>query len=87
MDWAISQLLPEAPGDTRQLSNSEVAWHSIPSSYVICARDRAIDPGLQRRYATQATEVAEWDTSHSPFLSRPDLVVHLLERLARQYGS
>ena len=86
VEWAISQLRPDAPGDTRRSVDNEVAWHSIPSTYVICARDRAMDPYLQRRYAAQATEVVEWDTSHSPFLSRPYLVADLLEQLARRHG-
>ena len=59
------------------------AWHSTDSTYVVCKQDRALDPSLQRRFADRATNVAEWDTSHSPFVSRPDLLVDLLEKLAR----
>jgi len=43
------------------------AWRTVASTYVICTHDRAVDPALQQRLAT----------SHSPFVSRPDLVVGL----------
>jgi len=66
-----------------EASPSAIAWRGIPSTYVICADDRAILPGLQRRMSARADEVVEWNTSHSPFASRPDLVADLLERLAR----
>jgi pimeloyl-ACP methyl ester carboxylesterase len=58
------------------------AWRDAPSTYVVCTEDRAIMPGAQRQMATHATHVVEWQTSHSPFVSRPQLVVDLLERLA-----
>jgi hypothetical protein len=32
--------------------------------------------------AQRATHVVEWNTSHSPMLSRPDLIVDLLDGLA-----
>jgi hypothetical protein len=60
------------------------AWRDITSTYVVCNQDRAIDPAAQRVMAQRATEVHAWDTSHSPFFSRPDLVVDLLSVLARR---
>ena len=59
------------------------AWHDIPSTYVVCTDDRAIATSLQRALGARATHTEDWPTSHSPFLSRPALVVDLLERLAR----
>jgi len=59
------------------------AWHDIPSTYVICTEDRAINPEFQRALATRTTASVEWPTSHSPFFSRPDLVADLLIGLAR----
>jgi pimeloyl-ACP methyl ester carboxylesterase len=58
------------------------AWREIPSTYVLCTDDRAINPAFQRAMAARTTEIVEWPTSHSPFLSRPDLVVALLVDLA-----
>jgi len=61
---------------------ARVSWRDVPSTFVIGTRDRCIHVDFQREMAQRASEVVEWDTSHSPPLSRPDLVVHLLDRLA-----
>ncbi|MFI8357384.1 alpha/beta fold hydrolase [Streptomyces cyaneofuscatus] len=57
------------------------SWKLIPSTYVVCAGDRAIDPALQRTMAARCTAVREWPTGHSPFVSRPALVVELVAEL------
>jgi pimeloyl-ACP methyl ester carboxylesterase len=59
-----------------------VAWRDTPSTYVVGRQDRVLDPDLQRVMARRARDVIEWDTSHSPMLSRPELVVDLLDRVA-----
>jgi pimeloyl-ACP methyl ester carboxylesterase len=58
------------------------AWQQAPSTYVVAAQDRAIPPRDQRTMSARATEVIEWQTSHSPFTSQPELVVNLLAELA-----
>jgi pimeloyl-ACP methyl ester carboxylesterase len=58
------------------------AWKQIDSTYVVCTDDRTIAPESQRSMAANATYVVEWDTSHSPMLSRPELVADLLAELA-----
>ncbi len=59
------------------------AWREIPSTYVVCTEDRVIAVPYQRALAKRAgSTVVEWPTSHSPFLSRPDLVAALLASLA-----
>jgi pimeloyl-ACP methyl ester carboxylesterase len=60
-----------------------VAWRDTPSTYVVSRQDRVVHPDLQREMAQRADSVVEWDTSHSPMVSRPDLVVELLDRLTR----
>ncbi|MGW8378324.1 alpha/beta hydrolase [Streptomyces sp. ODS28] len=57
------------------------AWQQVPSTYVVCARDRGTPPHLQREYARRADDVIELDTGHHPFLSRPGLVADVLLRL------
>jgi pimeloyl-ACP methyl ester carboxylesterase len=54
------------------------------STYVVCTEDRAIHPELQHALAARCTTSVEWPTSHSPFVSRPELVVDLLAELAGQ---
>jgi hypothetical protein len=58
------------------------AWQRLPSTYVVCTEDQAVAPALQRALATRCTRTIEWPTSHSPFLSRPELVADLLTELA-----
>jgi pimeloyl-ACP methyl ester carboxylesterase len=58
------------------------AWRDLASTYVVCEQDRAIVPEAQRMMAARAGDVRNWDTSHSPFFSRPDLVIDLLTELA-----
>jgi pimeloyl-ACP methyl ester carboxylesterase len=60
------------------------AWKQIESTYVVCSDDQTIAPESQRKMATNATHVVEWDTSHSPMLSRPELVADLLADLAAE---
>jgi pimeloyl-ACP methyl ester carboxylesterase len=58
------------------------AWMDITSTYVVCTDDRTVHPDSQRAMAEHADAVVEMDTSHSPMLSRPDLVADLLADLA-----
>ncbi|MET9965140.1 alpha/beta hydrolase [Streptomyces sp. NPDC006356] len=78
--WAIGLLRAQAPGCGRGVPEHH-SWKDTPSTYVVCAQDRAIDPGLQRRMASRCTHVREWPTGHSPFVGRPHLIVELLHEL------
>ncbi|MEU0918425.1 alpha/beta hydrolase [Streptomyces cyaneofuscatus] len=77
---AVGLLRPQAPGCGRGIPEHH-SWKLIPSTYVVCAGDRAIDPALQRTLAARCTAVREWPTGHSPFVSRPALVVDLVAEL------
>ncbi|MGW1507231.1 alpha/beta fold hydrolase [Streptomyces mirabilis] len=77
---AVGLLRAQAPGCGRGVPERH-SWKHIPSTYVVCAQDRAIDPGLQRRMASRCTDVREWQTGHSPFVAQPDLIVELLREL------
>lgn len=77
---AAGLLRTQAPGCGRGVPDHQ-AWKHTPSTYVVCAQDRAIDPGLQRTMASRCTDVREWHTGHSPFVGQPDLVVQLLREL------
>jgi pimeloyl-ACP methyl ester carboxylesterase len=56
-------------------------WRSIPTTYVVCERDRANSPELQRAMATRAGRVESIDTDHSPFASSPEEFCELLDSL------
>jgi pimeloyl-ACP methyl ester carboxylesterase len=57
-------------------------WRKLPTTYVVCERDQAIHPEMQRWMSERATEVVVLETDHSPFLSTPSELAGLLGRLA-----
>ena len=67
-------------------TDAVAAWRTVPTTYVACADDRMIHPDTQREMAATAAAagaaVLEWRSSHSPFLSHPDLVADLVARIA-----
>jgi pimeloyl-ACP methyl ester carboxylesterase len=78
---SIARLRPQAvlPGGD---SPERIAWREVPSTYVVCEADESVHLDLQREMAARATHTLSWPTSHSPFLSRPQLVIDLLGDLA-----
>ncbi|VVJ23609.1 Uncharacterised protein [Amycolatopsis camponoti] len=58
------------------------AWREIPSTYLVCADDRATLPEQQRDQARRATDVAELPVAHHPFVTRPELVAEVLRTTA-----
>ncbi|MBV2156726.1 alpha/beta fold hydrolase [Kitasatospora sp. SUK 42] len=57
-------------------------WRTVPSGYIVCDRDQALDPSRQRELATRAGSVHRLPSSHSPFLSMPGQLASLLGRIA-----
>ena len=83
---AVGKLRPfHVSGWTRLVTTAVPAWREVTTTYVVCARDLAIHPDEQREMAKNATEVVEFDTGHSPFLSRPDLVADLVIDRVHRY--
>ena len=79
--WAVAHLDAHPLASMGQ-SPAEVAWRSVPSTYVVCTLDAAVHPELQRLMARRCTTTLEWEADHSPFANRPDLVAELLIELA-----
>ena len=52
-------------------------WKEIPSTYVLCSDDRALDIRWQRLLAERATHQVELDSDHSPFLCMPERVADI----------
>ncbi len=65
------------------------AWGSIPRTYVVCSRDMAIRPALQRLFIAEAdaafpenqTSVVTLDAAHAPFLSMPGELATIVGKL------
>ena len=85
---AIGLLTPDAPAGIAAGATTLTAdgWGSVPRTYVICARDRAVQPAMQRKFIELAdaafpsnrTTVHTLDSSHSPFLSMPDRLADII---------
>ncbi|GLE52199.1 hypothetical protein ATCCBAA256_17690 [Mycobacterium montefiorense] len=54
------------------------AWHTAPSTYIVCQRDRAVPVRLQEALAARATHVRRLPTGHSPFLAAPGQLTELI---------
>jgi pimeloyl-ACP methyl ester carboxylesterase len=57
---------------------------AVPRAYVLCTRDRAIPPALQRRMVAEnpCVDVVELDTDHAPMLSATRDLAAALTRFA-----
>ncbi|QNG38767.1 alpha/beta fold hydrolase [Geodermatophilaceae bacterium NBWT11] len=56
----------------------QVAWRTVPSTYVVCAGDQVVHPDRQRAMARRATRTLEWSCGHSPAATRPAAVAQLI---------
>lgn len=84
--WGAERLRPQAIAPfATAVTSADPAGRDLPRAYVMCLRDRAIPPALQRRMAAEhdCVEVVEIDTDHSPWLSATEELVSALDRLAR----
>jgi pimeloyl-ACP methyl ester carboxylesterase len=82
---ATSLLRHQSPGCGRGVPERQ-AWRDTPSTYVVCALDRAVDPAVQRTMARRCTTAVEWPTGHSPYLSEPAEVAALVQAVVLPTG-
>ena len=83
--WAVSKRRPQpvAPYTTPvEIDDAKLA--SIPRSFVLTARDKAMPPALQQRMVSEhpCEHVFELDADHAPFLSATDELVSALLAVA-----
>ena len=87
VSWALGHmsLQPVAPF-MEPVRIADPAADAIPRAFVICSRDQAIPPALQRRMIRErgCDAVIEIDTDHSPWLSATGELVAALDRLGRE---
>ncbi|NUU01374.1 alpha/beta fold hydrolase [Herbaspirillum robiniae] len=85
--WAAPQFQAQAIAPiVTPVELTEERYGKVPKSYIVCTRDRAIDPVLQRVMAARSgcARIKELDSSHSPFLSRPTETAEMLHRLVTE---
>jgi pimeloyl-ACP methyl ester carboxylesterase len=82
---AVARLRPQCYEVMAEVTPLQ-AWPAVPSSYVVCRDDRAIDPEWGRRASRDrlGVEAVEIPGAHSPMLTRPAELASLLDGLARQ---
>lgn len=67
-------------GATFEQKHGAPAWKEAPSWYLVATKDQVINPELQRFFARRMkAQVREVETSHVPFLSRPEVVVEVIK--------
>jgi hypothetical protein len=74
---------PMSFGSDLSVSFDRVGWSDIPSTYIVCAEDRAIQPSAQRAWAERATTAIERPWDHSPSVAHPGEVADLLDGIVR----
>jgi pimeloyl-ACP methyl ester carboxylesterase len=77
VEGALKRLSPQSQTAFDQAPRA-IAWRSVPSTYVVCAQDRATVPQRQRVFARRAQRVVEIPTGHHPFLSHPELLADVI---------
>jgi pimeloyl-ACP methyl ester carboxylesterase len=83
--WAIARQRPQPVAPfAAPVSIPSGALAGVDRYYVLCTRDRAIPPALQRRMISEnaCADVVELDTDHTPQLSMPDELARALLRFA-----
>jgi pimeloyl-ACP methyl ester carboxylesterase len=77
--WAINKVTTQTFASFRTPRTSENI--AVASTYVICSRDQALVPEVQRHVAQRCDDIVEIDSDHSPFLSHPEKLADLLESM------
>lgn len=77
------EVRPMSMGGNPSIAFDRVAWDAVPSTYVVCGQDEAIDPAAQRVWATRASHMIEAPFDHTPGVSHPEAVADILRGIAR----
>jgi pimeloyl-ACP methyl ester carboxylesterase len=75
-EWAKSQLSIQTLASFRGVRTSPSV--DVPSRYVLCQHDHALDASLQELVSKQCNEVIEINSDHSPFLSHSEQLADIL---------
>ncbi|MGM7665871.1 alpha/beta hydrolase [Microbacterium sp. A93] len=84
--WATALLVRQASGHGRGIPQ-KVAWHHVPSMYVVCGMDRAVDPEVQRSMSRRCTRSVEIATDHSPYVSDSAMIANIVEGSLKELRS
>ncbi|MFI8004712.1 alpha/beta fold hydrolase [Streptomyces sp. NPDC086010] len=74
---ATQQLVPQTVKSFSQPLTA-AAWKTVPSSYIICEQDEILPPAFQEAMSARSERSYRLPSSHSPFLSMPDVLASLI---------
>ncbi len=82
--WAAARLRPQALLVMDEASPL-TSWPDVPSAYILCRDDRAVNAEWARSAARErlGVEAIEMEGGHSPFLTRPAELAPILDGLVR----
>lgn len=75
-DWAVGQLTTQTLASFRSPRSSFDV--DVPSYYVRCTLDQAVDLSVQELMAARCNEVATLESGHTPLLSQPIALTDLI---------
>ncbi|MGB8180108.1 MAG: alpha/beta fold hydrolase [Acidimicrobiales bacterium] len=75
-NWAVGQLTPQTRASFRSPRSSFDV--TVPSYYVRCTRDHAVDLSVQELMAGRCHEFATLESGHSPMFSMPGALCDLI---------
>jgi pimeloyl-ACP methyl ester carboxylesterase len=81
VDWAIGKLVPHTM-DGAPAVIDRPAWREVPTTYVCCDDDATLTQAYMSAAIDRVGDGMHFPTSHSPMISRPELVVDLLTSIA-----
>jgi pimeloyl-ACP methyl ester carboxylesterase len=81
VDWAIGKLVPHTMEGAPAVIDRP-AWREVPTTYVCCDDDATLTQAYMSAAIDRVGDGMHFPTSHSPMISRPDLVVDLLTSIA-----
>lgn len=61
------------------------AIYEKPTTYVVCTQDMTVHPHIQRILARRSMRAAAWDCGHFPMVTKADLTVRFLAKIAETY--
>jgi pimeloyl-ACP methyl ester carboxylesterase len=77
VDDAVPRLARQSLSVTQQPVQTS-AWRQLPTTYLVCTKDRGTPAQRQREFAARAETVVELDAGHHPFLAQPQRVADLV---------
>jgi pimeloyl-ACP methyl ester carboxylesterase len=81
--WAIGNLCPGSATGIHHVVNRP-AWRHVPTIYVQCSLDNVLTQEYMMAAAARVGRGMCMPTSHSPMISRPDLVADLLNSVVAE---